>query len=148
MSTTFLRKCGWGESLGTTTCPMNVFGGKQGYSPCKMLLLQQGLSFGSAEFHGDHKTVTKLRWIWPLSVLGYYRIEDSGVCLSKMFMAEIRNHTFLTTIHLLCLPLAPIVTCLLVQSCVLDDNTLCPLALFDSAERCRHHWGVNLHWYH
>ena len=44
-----------GESLGTTTCPKAVVGGRQWHAPCKVLLLQQGLLFVSFEFHGDHK---------------------------------------------------------------------------------------------
>ena len=44
----------------TTTCPKTVVGGRQGNAPCKSLLLQPSL-FVSVEFHGDHKTVTKLR---------------------------------------------------------------------------------------
>ena len=37
-STTFLKNCGRGESLWTTTCLRTVFGGKQGHAPCKFLL--------------------------------------------------------------------------------------------------------------
>ena len=59
-SATFLKHCGRGESLGTTTCLQTVFVGRQGYSPCNILSLHQNL-FVSDEFHGDHKTVTKLR---------------------------------------------------------------------------------------
>ena len=50
-STTFLKKCGRGESLGTTTCLKTVVGGKQGHAPCKILLLQQSLFFTSVKFH-------------------------------------------------------------------------------------------------
>ena len=38
--TTFLKRCGRGESLRNTTC---LVGGRQGYVPCKILLLQQSL---------------------------------------------------------------------------------------------------------
>ena len=68
--TTFPSTCGRGESLGTTTCPKNVVGGKQvHYAPCKILSLRQSL-FVSVKFHGDHKIVIKLRLIWPPSVVG------------------------------------------------------------------------------
>ena len=60
-STTCLKNCGKGECLGTTTCLMTVAGGKQGHAPCRMLPLQQILFFVSLKFHGDHKTVTKMR---------------------------------------------------------------------------------------
>ena len=36
-STTFLKQCGRGESLGTTTCLRYVVGGKQGYAACQIL---------------------------------------------------------------------------------------------------------------
>ena len=48
--TTFLVSCGRGEGLGSTTCLGNVFGGKQGHDPCRILLLHQGL-FVSVESH-------------------------------------------------------------------------------------------------
>ena len=35
--------------------------GKQGNAPCRILSLQQSLFLVSVEFHGDHKTVRKLR---------------------------------------------------------------------------------------
>ena len=41
--TTFLKDCGRGESLATTTCLNTVVGGKQGHALCKVLLLQQGI---------------------------------------------------------------------------------------------------------
>ena len=59
--TTFLKNCGRSESLGITTCPKTVVGGKQGHAPCKILSLQQSLFYVSVKFHGDHKTVIKLR---------------------------------------------------------------------------------------
>ena len=40
--TTFLRHCGRGEGLRTTTC-LKLWLGKQGHAPCKVLTLQQGL---------------------------------------------------------------------------------------------------------
>ena len=40
-STTFLKKCVRGESLGTTTCLRTVVGGKQGHAACEIFLLQQ-----------------------------------------------------------------------------------------------------------
>ena len=36
-------------------------GCKHGHDPCEILLLRQCLFFVSVEFHGDHKTVIKLR---------------------------------------------------------------------------------------
>ena len=51
-STTFLKNCGRGESLGTTTCLKTVVTGSMPLpAPCKILLLQQSL-FVSIEFHG------------------------------------------------------------------------------------------------
>ena len=41
--TMFLKYCGRGESLVTTTCLRTVDGGRQGHAPFKTLLLQQGL---------------------------------------------------------------------------------------------------------
>ena len=35
ISTTFLKNCGRGESLSTTTCRKTVAGGKKGHVPCK-----------------------------------------------------------------------------------------------------------------
>ena len=40
-ATTFLEYCGRGYGLGTTTCLKTMIGGKQGYAPCKVLLLSQ-----------------------------------------------------------------------------------------------------------
>ena len=59
-STTFLTNCGRSESLETTTCPKTVVGGKQGYAPCKVFLLQQSFFLCQLNFR-DLKTVTKLR---------------------------------------------------------------------------------------
>ena len=42
-STTFLKNCGRGEGLGTTTCPITVIGGRQGHAPSEILLPQQSL---------------------------------------------------------------------------------------------------------
>ena len=42
-STTFLKNCGRGESLRTTTCPKTVVGGKQSHAPCKILSLKQNV---------------------------------------------------------------------------------------------------------
>ena len=39
---------------------ITVVGGKQGHASCGILSLQQSL-FLSVKFHGDHRTVTKLR---------------------------------------------------------------------------------------
>ena len=36
-----------------------------GHASCKMLLLQHIPFLLPFEFHGDHRTVTNLRWIWP-----------------------------------------------------------------------------------
>ena len=60
-SSTFLNNCGRGKSLGNTTCLKTAVGCKQGHAPCKIFSLQQNLFVVSVEFHGDHKTVTKLR---------------------------------------------------------------------------------------
>ena len=60
VSTKFLKKCGRGDSLRTTTCLRTVDGGKQGHALCRILLLQQSPFFLSVKFHGDHKTVTNL----------------------------------------------------------------------------------------
>ena len=59
-SNTFLKNCGRDKSLGTTTCPKTVVGGKQGHATCNIPLLQQSL-FLSAEINGDHKSATKMR---------------------------------------------------------------------------------------
>ena len=57
----FFLNRGCGENLGTTTCAKTVVGGKQGHAPCRILSLRQNLFCMSIEFHGNHKTVTKLR---------------------------------------------------------------------------------------
>ena len=43
--TTFLEGSGVGEVLGSATCPRTFVVGKQGYAFCRLLLLQQILSF-------------------------------------------------------------------------------------------------------
>ena len=60
-STTFHKNCVRGESLGTITCLETVVGVSKGMLPVKYLLLQQSPFFVSVKFHGDHKTVTKMR---------------------------------------------------------------------------------------
>ena len=65
-STTFLKNCGRGESLRNTTYLITVFRGKQGHSPCKILLLQQILlcvsqiSLRSQFFHKVEPTLVTL----------------------------------------------------------------------------------------
>ena len=44
-----------------TTCPKTVVGGKQGTCSLRNTLTPTKPLFVSVEFHGDHKTVTKLR---------------------------------------------------------------------------------------
>ena len=66
--TTFLKNCGRGESLRTTTCLKAVVGVSKGMLPVKYVPIKP--LFVSVEFHRDHKTVTKVRCIWPPSVLG------------------------------------------------------------------------------
>ena len=56
----FLNNYGRGDSLGTTICVKTNFWGKRGYAHCKMLLLQENV-YVSVQFHGEHKTITKLR---------------------------------------------------------------------------------------
>ena len=58
-STTFLENCGRGESLETTTCHKTEVGASTGMLPVKHLPYNKA-SFASVEFHGDHKTFTKL----------------------------------------------------------------------------------------
>ena len=53
-STTFLKKCGRGESLTTTTCLKPLVGGR--HATCKIHLLQQILFSVPVKFNGDHKT--------------------------------------------------------------------------------------------
>ena len=40
-STTFLKNCCGGGSLGIATCHETVVGGKHGHAPCEILSLQQ-----------------------------------------------------------------------------------------------------------
>ena len=56
--TIFLTNCGMGESLGTTTCPKTVVGGKQGHAPCKILSLQQSLFLCQLNF----MEIIRLSW--------------------------------------------------------------------------------------
>ena len=49
-SATFLKNCGRGEVLRTTTYPITVGGGKQGHAACKIHLFQQIILFVSVEF--------------------------------------------------------------------------------------------------
>ena len=66
-SATFLKHCGRGESLGTTTCLRTVVGGKHRHASCKILLLQQHLFLCQSNF----MEIIRLLWqIWPPSVLG------------------------------------------------------------------------------
>ena len=44
-STTFLKNCGRGEILVSTTYLITVVGDRQRHAPCKILLLQQSLIF-------------------------------------------------------------------------------------------------------
>ena len=79
--TTFLKKFYRGESLWTTTCFITVVGGKQGYAPCRVLLLHKAsfcVSRMSMKSHGCHENEVSPGHphFW-----GYLRIEDSGVCL-------------------------------------------------------------------
>ena len=60
-STTFVKNCGRGESLRTTTCLKTVVRVSKGMLPVKYFLLQQGLFLVSVKFHDDHKTVTKTK---------------------------------------------------------------------------------------
>ena len=48
--TIFLKNCGRGEGLRTTTCLRSVDGGKQWPAPCNILLRQQ-IVFVSRTFH-------------------------------------------------------------------------------------------------
>ena len=59
-SATFLKNCGRAESLGVTTCPKTVAGGKQGHAPVKYFRSNK-VYFLSVKFHGDHIAVKKLR---------------------------------------------------------------------------------------
>ena len=56
----YLKSSVRGESLGTATCYKTVVGGKQGYTPSKILLLLQS-HVCVVVFNGNHKTVTKMR---------------------------------------------------------------------------------------
>ena len=47
-SNTYLRTCGGGESLRTTTCPKTVAGVNQEHAPGKILLLQQSQRSGES----------------------------------------------------------------------------------------------------
>ena len=49
-STTFLKSCGRGESLGTTTCHKTVVQGRQEHAPFKILLLPQILFLCQSNF--------------------------------------------------------------------------------------------------
>ena len=60
-STTFLKKCGRGEYLGTTTCPNTVDEGLQGHAASKISSRPQNFFFVSVEFHGDHTADTEIR---------------------------------------------------------------------------------------
>ena len=42
-------------------CLRSVVGGKQRHAPCVALSLHQIIFFVSDEFHGNHKTITRLR---------------------------------------------------------------------------------------
>ena len=84
-STTFLKNCGRGDSLRTTTCLRNVDVGKQVLAHCKIFLFQQSLFFVSVLFHGHHKTVVKLVLIWPASVLWILAdLRQVSVCLCNL----------------------------------------------------------------
>ena len=56
-STTFLKNCGRGESLRTTTCLEAVVGVSTGMLPVKYFCYNKA-SFMSVLFHADYKTVT------------------------------------------------------------------------------------------
>ena len=68
-STSFLRNSGRSENLGTATCSETVFGVSKGILHVNYFHSNKAF-FVSVECHGDHMTVTKLRCIWPTSLLG------------------------------------------------------------------------------
>ena len=47
---TFLKNCGRSKCLGTTTCLITVFGGKQGHAPCRIFSLQQSVIWCQLNF--------------------------------------------------------------------------------------------------
>ena len=67
-NTTFLRHCGGGKSLGTTTCLRTVAGVDKGMLPVKYVCSTKA-SLLSVNFQRDYNTST-MRYIWPPSVLG------------------------------------------------------------------------------
>ena len=58
-STTFLRSCGSGECLGTTTCHKTMVGVGKDMLPVKYFCSNKA-SY-CVKLHGDHMTVTKFR---------------------------------------------------------------------------------------
>ena len=83
--TTFLKSCGGGKSLRTTTHLKTVVGGKQEHAPCKVLSPKQIVFIASFKSRGDYKTVTELRLIYPISIFG--TLENlRWLCLSVLLL--------------------------------------------------------------
>ena len=59
--TTFLKTCGRGESLGTTTCPKTVVWVSKGMLPVKYACSNKA-SFVTVKFYGYHMTATEMRY--------------------------------------------------------------------------------------
>ena len=69
------------NASGATTCNRNVAGEKQGHASCKLLCTNKDF-FVSVTFHGDHKTVARMRRnLATLSFGDIIGFKNSGVCL-------------------------------------------------------------------
>ena len=74
------------------TCLKTVVGGMSGHAPVEY--------FCSNEFYGDHKNATKLRLIWPPSVLGTLPHLNSGVYQSENVWYAVTHVTLLCIFYL------------------------------------------------
>ena len=63
-STTFLKDCGKGEGLRTTTCTKTVVGVSKGILPVKRFCFNKAF-FVSVQFHGDHR-----KFMWDREIHG------------------------------------------------------------------------------
>ena len=71
--TTFLKKYLTSQGLGTTTFPKTVVGGKQGYSPCKVISLHKASILCQSNFMEIIGLLQRWGEIWPSSVVGILR---------------------------------------------------------------------------
>ena len=75
ITTTFLKNCGRGESLGTTTCLTTVAGEKHGHAACKVVIEVEVLG----PPHVSQLWLEKSKGMLPVS---HFRSNKASFCVS------------------------------------------------------------------